>query len=413
MNVGMLIAGRVIGGIGNGINTSTTPVYHAETSKTSLRGQAILGELFVLNIGWTLAQFVTLAFSFTSGGIQWRFPTAVQILYLLPVFFLLPFFPDSPRWLASKGHLQKAEEVLSRVLDEDQLSPTFQVQFQELQRVVELEIESSRVRTSNLLKDEGQNMYRFLIACSAQLLGQLSGVNVIAYYIVILFVQQLHLEPTLARVLAACCGFVLLSSNLASQQVIEKWGRRKLLILGGCGQAICFLISSISLATGGNSKWGGITVVAMIYLYCFVFAFAWQSIPYLYPAEIISLKYRARLFPIANGANWAVNYAIVLITPVGLANIGWKFYIIFMVFNIIAALVAWFFYVETARKSLEEVDLMFVGDNEVKRADLPPYLRLKSSRGLAQNALDNEKQLSNCNDITKATFEHKAVVNDM
>lgn len=90
MNIGMLIAGRVIGGIGNGshpfpwdkcwlqansspkgLNTSIAPVYHAETSRAMSRGRAVIGELFILDVGWLIAQFVTLAFSFVGGGLQW------------------------------------------------------------------------------------------------------------------------------------------------------------------------------------------------------------------------------------------------------------------------------------------------------------------------------------------------------
>lgn len=67
----MLIAGRVIGGIGNGLNTSVTPVYHSETSPGLGRGRAVIGELFILDIGWLTAQFVTFGFSFVNGGIQW------------------------------------------------------------------------------------------------------------------------------------------------------------------------------------------------------------------------------------------------------------------------------------------------------------------------------------------------------
>lgn len=90
VNIGMLIAGRIIGGIGNGmysieslveygrligvqkgLNTSVSPVYHAETSRPGSRGRALIGELFVLDVGWLVAQFVTFGFSFAKSGIQW------------------------------------------------------------------------------------------------------------------------------------------------------------------------------------------------------------------------------------------------------------------------------------------------------------------------------------------------------
>ncbi|KAF7562265.1 hypothetical protein G7046_g1861 [Stylonectria norvegica] len=377
VNLGMLIAGRIIGGIGNGMNTSISPVYHAETSRAASRGRAIIGELFILDVGWLIAQFVTLGFSFVKSGLQWRFPTAFQIVYLIPVFLLLPLLPDSPRWLSSRGRFDEAEAVLAQIMDQDPSSPEFQEQFKEIREVVRLEHAAEEVKFSDLWTGEGRNLYRLLVACSCQLMAQMGGINIIAYYIVIIFESQLGLSSTLSRILAACAGFGWLFSNVASMFVIESWGRRKLLMIGGVGQGLCFLISGIAIATGDGSKWAGIVVVVMIYMFFIVFAFAWQSIPFFYPAEVASLKYRAKFYPLANGCNWAINYVVVLVTPIGLANIGWRFYIIFAAFNMINVFLVWFFFVETSNKTLEDIDMMFIGEQVMEKKDMPPFLRLR------------------------------------
>ena len=111
-----------------------------------------------------------------------------------------------------------------------------------------------------------------------------------------------------------------------------------------------------------------------------IFAFAWQSIPFLYPAEISSLKYRARFYPMSIGTNWLLNYVVVLITPVGLKNIGFWLYIIFAIFNLINAIMVWFFFVETSHKTLEQVDMMFVGAQHMEKKATPPYLRLRRTK---------------------------------
>ena len=213
-------------------------------------------------------------------------PTIMQILFLVPVFILLPHLPDSPRWLASRGSMGESSAVLAQIMDEDPNSEHFQAQIEEIREVVRLEHAVDKVKWSNLWKGEGRNLFRLCLACSVQLMAQIGGINIIAYYIVIIFESQLGLSSTLSRVLAACAGFGWLFSNVASMFVIESWGRRKLLIIGAAGQCMCFLVSGIAIATGSGTKWAGILTVAMIYLFFIVFAFAWQSIPFFYPSEI-------------------------------------------------------------------------------------------------------------------------------
>lgn len=132
----------------------------------------------------------------------------------------------------------------------------------------------------------------------------------------------------------------------------------------------------------------------MVYLYFIIFAFAWQSIPFLYPAEISSLKYRARFYPMSIGTNWIMNYVVVLITPIGLKNIGFWLYIIFAIFNLVNAIVVWFFFVETANKSLEQVDMMFVGSYQMDAKATPPYLRLMNGKARTATGVDTEGEVA-------------------
>jgi len=98
-NVPVMITGRIIAGIGNGINTSTAPVWQSETSKASWRGKLVVIEM-ILNIsGFSLSNWMTYGFSFVGGPISWRFPLAFQLFFIIILFATVPWLPESPRWL--------------------------------------------------------------------------------------------------------------------------------------------------------------------------------------------------------------------------------------------------------------------------------------------------------------------------
>ena len=95
--VPQMIVGRIIAGIGNGINTATAPVWQTETSQIKWRGKLVVIEL-VLNIaGFSLSNWMTYAFSFLNGPIAWRFPLAFQGIFIIILFATVPWLPESPR----------------------------------------------------------------------------------------------------------------------------------------------------------------------------------------------------------------------------------------------------------------------------------------------------------------------------
>ena len=96
-SVAQMIAGRIIAGIGNGINTATAPVWQTETSTIKWRGKLVVIEL-IMNIGgFSLSNWVTYGFSYTSGPIAWRFPLAFQLFFMIILYSTVPWLPESPR----------------------------------------------------------------------------------------------------------------------------------------------------------------------------------------------------------------------------------------------------------------------------------------------------------------------------
>lgn len=126
--------------------------------------------------------------------------------------------PESPRWLAAKDRHEEAARVLARLNGTETSDEEVQRQFEDIRTVVALERAGEETPFSELWKAPGRNLYRLVIACGAQYMGQIGGCNVFAYYVVIIF-EQLGLGSTLARILAACTGIGWLFSNAFSQYV--------------------------------------------------------------------------------------------------------------------------------------------------------------------------------------------------
>lgn len=97
-SVPQMIVGRIIAGIGNGINTSTAPVWQTETSAIKWRGKLVVIELILNIAGFSLSNWITYGFSFLPGPIAWRFPLAFQFVFIIILYATVPWLPESPRY---------------------------------------------------------------------------------------------------------------------------------------------------------------------------------------------------------------------------------------------------------------------------------------------------------------------------
>jgi MFS family permease len=118
-SVPVMIAGRIIAGIGNGMNTSTAPVWQSETSKAGWRGKLVVIEMILNIAGFSLSNWVTYGFSFLGGPISWRFPLAFLLIFIIILFGAVPWLPESPRWLIAHRDVEQARTILADLEDLD------------------------------------------------------------------------------------------------------------------------------------------------------------------------------------------------------------------------------------------------------------------------------------------------------
>lgn len=368
-----LIVGRWITGFGNGMNTSTVPTWQSETSKPHRRGQMVMIEGSLIVFGVMLSYWIDLGFSFLEpSSIAWRFPIGFQIILAIFILILIPGLPESPRWLVFKGREDEAWDVLAALSDlprEDKKIVT------ELQAVKDVVFEMSRGGFRECFKtNRNRNFHRTVLAyvnqmfqqvcgkflCGRNLLTvlQISGINLVTYYAATIFEGSLGLSPFLSRLLAACNGTEYWIASWIAIFTIERFGRRALMLFGAIGMSatMCILAGATSNV---ENKACALVATVMLFVFNSFFAVGWLGMTWLYPAEITPLAIRAPANAIATTANWAFNFMVVMVTPVAFANIQWRTYIIFAVINAAMVPSVYFFFPETAGRSLEEMDEIF------------------------------------------------------
>lgn len=350
--------GRVITGIGNGMNTSTIPTYQAECSKTSNRGLLICIEGGVIAIGTAIAYWIDFGAHFGPPDLVWRFPIAFQIVFGIVIIVGMWLLPDSPRYLISRGKVDQGVTVLAALGGRELDDPETQQQKQLVLDSIHASGAQEETKFSDLLTGgNSQHLRRMLVGSSSQVFQQLSGCNAVIYYLPVLFKQSLGQSNLMALILGGVNMIVYAIFATFSWFFIEKIGRRKLFLWGTYIQLISMIITFGCLIPGTKSAAKG--AVFGLFLYMATFGATWLPLPWLYPAELSPIKTRAKANAVSTCSNWLFNFTVVMITPVMVANIHWGTYLFFAALNACFIPVVYFFYPETAGRSLEEIDIIF------------------------------------------------------
>ncbi|KUI54464.1 Sugar transporter STL1 [Cytospora mali] len=354
------IVGRIIMGVGNGINTSTIPTYQAECSRTTNRGLLICIEGGVIAFGTCVAYWIDYGASFGPADLTWRFPIAFQIIFALIISIPMFFLPESPRWLLTHERYEEAEIVIAALRGYELDSP---------ETAIERDVIVDSIRASGgfakstpfktlFTGGKTQHFRRMLLGASSQLMQQIGGCNAVIYYFPILFEKSiLHGDRNLSLILGGVNMIVYSIFATVSWFIIERVGRRKLFLWGTVGQMTSMVITFACLIPGDPQSAKGAAVG--LFTYIASFGASWLPLPWLYPAEVNPIKTRAKANAVSTCTNWLFNFLIVMVTPIMITNIGWGTYLFFAVVNASFLPIIWFFYPETANRSLEEIDIIF------------------------------------------------------
>ncbi|SNX83234.1 probable sugar transporter [Melanopsichium pennsylvanicum] len=369
-SLAQLFVFRVILGIGNGMHTATIPVWQSECSPPHKRGMLIMVEGAMITGGIAMAYWIDFGcFFLDPSSAAWRLPIALQLILILPTFVTI-YLPESPRWLVLKGREEDARQVVAALDNIPVDDPMVGKKLREI--AASLEAAKTTKISDIFTNGPERNFHRTVLGFISQMFQQISGINLITYYIGKTLQEQLGFSDINSRILAAANGTEYFIASWAAVFFIEKMGRRPLMLGGAAGQCVCMIILAImdapSVKNSGTAP--GVVSVVFYFLFNTSFAWGWLGMTWLYPAEITPLAIRAQANGISTSANWLFNFMVVMVTPVMFQNITYNTYTTFAVLNFVILIVTYFIFPETAGRSLEEMSAIFSHSSKINPYDI-------------------------------------------
>ncbi|KAK5956400.1 hypothetical protein OHC33_002977 [Knufia fluminis] len=376
----VLLVGRAIGGV-----WSLCPMFASEMSPPNLRGR--VGGLYTVNINasYALVEWMGLGFSYLSGSqLKWRIFLALQILCAIIMLVGSIWMPESPRWLIANNRDQEAFSILKRlhavkgpanstISEENAIQgevPLYKREFHQIEAQIRLEKETARFGVVKILKTPSYRKRLYIIVFFF-FFQQATAIIPLQNYQVILY-KALGLSGKMPLILVGVWGTTALLVGIVGAYFFDRLGRRKSFFISISG----ILLGSAMLAAfwaryevsnNTNKVMGNLALLSM---FVFLAGYGWimNSFGYTYTPEITPMEIRATGMAIGFAAKTALVVMLVQVTPIAIEAISWRYFVIFIVMDIIFVVGFWLYFPETANIPLEEVAAVF-GDEVVVKLD--------------------------------------------
>jgi sugar porter (SP) family MFS transporter len=340
-NWSALVAFRFIGGLGIGGSSVLGPMYIAEISPARLRGRLVGFFQFNVVFGILLAYFSNYVIGLRHfGAWEWRWELGVSGIPAALFFVMLFTIPRSPRWLVKKGRTTEARAVLQMTGDEN-----FEHDLEDI-------IQSIKVEESLAGERLFSRRYAFpiFLAVSIGMFNQLSGINAILYYLNDIFAHA-GFSKVSGNLQAVAIGATNLIFTVIAMSVIDKIGRKTLLLVGSVGTALCLAGVSAIFLTARHENF----LLWLLIGYIAFFAFSQGAVIWVYLSEVFPNTVRAKGQSLGSFSHWFMNALISGIFPLMAASSGGYPFVFFAIMMVVQFLVVLLVYPETKGFTLEEM----------------------------------------------------------
>ncbi|GAA5996737.1 uncharacterized protein JCM10292_003172 [Rhodotorula paludigena] len=359
-SLAMLLVGRCIAGLGEGLFLGCTGVYLTEISPRHLRSQAVLIMQLYTTGAVALGFFVCYGTVNIPNSMGWRVPFIIQTFTATMLAIGMPFVTYSPRWLISKGRIDEAKQVIDSLV-----APDHDNEKRELLAVPPAQLAARNKSQLEAMKDIWQPGVRgrTVLGVALNVFQQLSGIDFVLFFAPLLF-NQAGLDPSTSSFIASgCTGLVLVACTYAGTFYIDRIGRRKIWIVGGTCTATCHMVLGIFYATGVPrlSEAGKYATIVFIELFAVSFTSSWSIVTRLYAAEVQPTRTRAAATSFGQGANQLANFAVAVSGPAFLDRSSYSPYFFYGACTAIGVVFGYLYMHEVRGQTLESIDATFEG----------------------------------------------------
>ncbi|KAF8165953.1 monosaccharide importer [Crassisporium funariophilum] len=405
------VVGRVIAGFGVGLVSCLVPMYQSECAPKSIRGLIVGLYQLAITIGALLAAIVLNATKNQASHSAWRTPIAVQFAWAAVLGGGMMLLPESPRYLLLKGRQQEARKSLGRLMTRPHDSPEVESECLEISTALEVENKTGSGSYADCFRNtENRNGFRTWTGILLQGWQQLTGINFIFYYGTTFFIQAGIKNPFIITIIADVVNTVM---TIFGIQLIDRVGRRRLLMIGAIGMCVCeFIVAIVGVTVGHPNADQSVNLPAQKVLIAFVcfyiafFATSWGPVAWVLTGEIFPLGIRAKGMSLSVASNWLWNFGIGYATPylvnqtttgvngVKAANLGVKVFFIWGGTCVGCFIFTYFFIPETRGLSLEQIDLLYrESSTGLNQFNFPPVVGSEQYR--RHILADNETFIGN------------------
>ncbi|KAH7336660.1 general substrate transporter [Rhexocercosporidium sp. MPI-PUGE-AT-0058] len=375
----MFLISRFIIGFGLVFANSYSPMLIGELAHP--KDRQVITSLYQTSwyIGAILAAWITFGTFGIGNQWAWRIPSLLQAAPALVPICMVFLLPESPRWLIANNRADEARAVLIKWhANGDENDELVNMQFQQMHTIIEDEVKNS-TGWKALIHNPGNRRRVFILVCLG-CFSQWSGNGLVSYYLVRVLETVGITNPRERNILNGCLMIFNWITSVASAFLTARLKRRTQFLISVSGMFGIFASQTLcaGLFNEDHNTAAGKAVIAMLFLFYFFYNLAFNALLYSYPVEILPYPIRAKGFSLLMFFGKASNFLNILVNPIGLQSLKWKFYFVYVAWLAVEVLLVFKFFVETKGPSLEAIAAIFDGETGSKRQPNPEAAGVKT-----------------------------------